>query len=345
MTRAKPAKSDRRPPQLDSIETSVDRPIPQDYKIWRNARDPLAYDAALELYSNIDEIEGSHRAEHLKECRTYAYFAYQKETRQVRVISNACRLRWCPVCAEARYMHIRSMVREWVLSVRSPKLLTLTMRHTDTPLATQIHNLYKHFRNFRLQKLITRKIRGGVWFFQLKRSGKTGEWHPHLHCLIDADYIDKIKLSLDWQRTTGDSFIVDIRGVKDPQKVSNYVSRYCARPAKLAEFTPDDKTQVFTVCHSRRLAGTWGSGRRVRFNVRPTDEVTEWMRLGSWADIVAESRYSPSARRILKAFFTSTPLSEADLRAWQSPIDDLGYQRDEMVLVAETKQLQFKEFK
>lgn len=335
----------RRPPQLDTIETSVDHPLPQDYKIWRNSRDPTGYDAALELYSNIDEVEGTHRADHLKECRTHAWFACHKESRQIRVVSNACKLRWCPVCAETRYMHIRSLVREWVLSIRSPKFLTLTMRHTNTPLSNQIDALYKHFRNFRLQKLISRKIRGGVWFFQLKRSSKSSEWHPHLHCIIDADYIDKVKLSVDWQRTTGDSFIVDIRRVKDAGKVADYVSRYCSRPAKLSEFSEDDRTQVFTVCHGRRLSGTWGTGRRVQFNVRKIDEVAEWMRLGSWADIVAEARYNPFARRILKAFFTSSPLSETDYNAITGPDENLGYQRDELALVAETRQLEFMEFK
>jgi len=344
MTNAQPAKFDSRPPQLDTIETSVDAPIPQDYKIWRNSRDPLGYNAALELYSSIDEVEGSHRAEKLKECRTYAWFAVHKESRQIRVVSNACKLRWCPVCAEARYMHIRSLVREWLLSVRNPKFLTLTMRHTNTPLSSQINALYKHFRNFRLQKLISKKIRGGVWFFQLKRGKKSGEWHPHLHCVIDADYIDKVKLSLDWQNTTGNSFIVDIRRVKDPGKVADYVSRYCSRPAKLTEFSEDDRTEVFTVCHGRRLAGTWGTGRRIQFNVRPVNEVAEWIRLGSWSDVVTESRYSPIARRVLKAFFTSQPISEADYNAITGPEENLGYQRDELSIGVEDRQLSFKEF-
>ena len=237
--------------------------------------------------------------------------------------SNACRLRWCPICSQARYNFIRSQVRDYVLSIRSPKFLTLTVRHTSTPLSDQVEALYRHFRLFRQHKFISRLIRGGCWFFQIKRSSASKDWHPHLHCLIDADYIDKRALSEEWRLTTGDSFIVDIRSVKEPQKVADYVSRYCSKPCNLSGFSPEDQTTVFDVLHGRRLCGSFGSGRTISFRPRNTEDRAEWFRCPRWIDILANRGTDRTAKIIWKAYTTGQPVGAADLIEIISPPEDV----------------------
>lgn len=288
--------------QVHSIETSSRHRIPASYQAFRTRDINVEYDAALDLYCTIDGVEGTKRAERILECRRYAWFARHEDTGKVRVISNACRLRWCPICAQARFQSTRQEVAEWTLSLRKPKFLTLTMCHTRQTLEDQVKTLYRHFRNFRRQKLIKRKIRGGCWFFQLKRSKKTGEWHPHLHCLLDADYIDKVQLSTEWKETTGDSFIVDIRAIYKPKEVSDYVARYCARPCNLSGFTESDRIEIFTVFHGLRLCGVWGTGRTIHFRPRRPEDANRWTRLLSWSHVRATADTKPASRAVIKAF-------------------------------------------
>ena len=330
---------------VQPIETTAELTIPTDYLAWRTRHCEVEWQRALELYCHTDGIEGTHRAEQFVECRNYAWFARHKETGKVRVVSNACRLRWCPVCAIAKTNTIHAEVSDWLRGVRSPKFLTLTSKHTSASLAAQIAALYKHFRLFRQHKQISRVIRGGIWFFQLKRSGPRHEWHPHLHCVLDADYISQRLLSIEWQRTTGDSFVVDIRAVKSERKVVNYVSRYCARPAKLADFESPDAIEMFTVLHGKRLCGSFGSGREVSMRPRRCEDFTEWERFGSWSYVVSNRRNDSGCRQILKAFFTNTACPrETLLSSWPKPNYGPSTE-DTSKKTIEDRQLRFQEFR
>jgi hypothetical protein len=330
--------------QVHPVETTAYPTIPESYQAWRALHHRLEFEKALDLYCYVDNIEGSSRAERLIECRQYAWFTRHKETGQVRVVSNACRLRWCPICAQARYMSIRSEVSRWLSQVRRPKFLTLTMRHSDTPLESQVASLYKHFRAFRQHRVISRLIRGGCWFFQLKRAKKTGQWHPHLHCLLDSNFIDKVKLSEEWRLTTGDSFIVDIRAVSDPKKVSDYVSRYCARPCQLKDFDQQDRITMFSVFHNKRLCGAFGTGRKISMRPRRCEDYVKWERFGSWSYVVTHRFSDAGCRAILKAFVTNTSISrQTILSSWPSPEHSAGPE-DSQKTVIENRQMQWKEF-
>lgn len=333
------------PPQLDPLETTVDSQLPSSYQTYRVRRCGPEYQATLDMYCHLDNLDFTTRAEQLLECRLFAWFCRHSETGEVLVVSNSCRLRWCPICTAARFVHLREVVRDYALSVRSPKLLTLTMRHTREALAVQISALYKHFRNFRLQKHIKRKIRGGVWFFQIKRSGRTGEWHPHLHCIIDADFIDKVKLSQDWLRTTGDSFIVDIRKIQEPKKVADYVSRYVARPCKLEQFEMVDRATIFRACHGRRLCGKWGNAMSVMFKPPLRDDRFKWIKLARWSVIVEDYHTIPLYRKVLKCWMKNEPLDSESMNMFLETFNDLGKQSDEQLSRIKDRQLLFEEFR
>ena len=293
------------PSYVHRIETTARDHIPESYQLWRTLRLKAEYEAAFSLYAYVDNIEGSERLKAFLECRQYAYFVRHEETGEIRVVSNACRLRWCPVCSQAKSACIRQEVYSWLKKVRNPKFFTLTLAHSNRPLIEQVTQLYKHFRLFRQHRVISKHLRGGVWFFQLKRSKKSGDWHPHLHCLLDSDYIDKRTLSQEWLLTTGNSFIVDIRSVKDARKVGEYVSRYCAKPGRLSDFQRADQIEMFSVFHGKRLCGAFGTGREVRLQPRKYDERFKWQRLQSWSYVIAHRADEKECRTLLRAFLTN----------------------------------------
>ena len=296
---------------LDSLETSIDSQLPACYNDLRFEKHREELGAAIEMYATLDATKGGHKTYDLTECRKYAWFTRHKTTGQVKVQANSCRLRWCPVCAEAKQLRIRDAVSKWLKSFSKPRFLTLTCSHSADGLDVQIERLYHSFRLLRAHKKIAKKITGGIWFFQLKMSKKDRCWHPHLHILLDSGYINQKELSLEWLRTTGNSYIIDIRAVKDPGKVADYVSRYCAKPCRLSDFEASDRVEIAAVLHGKRLCGCFGTGRQCSFKAEKPPDFAEWQRLGLWSYIVVDRFYKPIAREIVRCWSTGEPIAEA----------------------------------
>jgi len=327
------------------IETTIDSRLPHSYSDYRARRHADEYQAALSLYCHIDNIEGTTRAEHFLQCRRWAYFARHRETGKVKVISNACRLRWCPLCAEAKANLIRSNVSEWMKTVKRPKLLTLTVQHTNEPLGVQIERLYKQFRLFRQHKTLKKAIRGGVWFFQLTYRPKSCQWHPHLHCVLDANYISKRLLSLEWLATTGNSFVIDIRAIKHPEKVAFDVARYTSRPCRLADFDKKDQTEIFTVFHRKRFCGGFGTGRQSLLLTKSFEGRANWQRLPAWEIVIANQRDNGAFQAILSAWLSNTSVSYDAVASVIQPDPDKDASEYLHLTIIEEKQAVFKEFR
>lgn len=300
-----------RPPQLDSIETTAIAHLPTCYADLKRAKHAAEYAAVETLYGDLDHDDSKNRLSNLHECRQYAYFARHSETGKVRVISNSCRLRWCPVCSEAKRARIRAEVSEWLSHVRKPKFITLTMSHVALPLSEQIAALYRGFRLLRQHKAVKQSMRGGIWFVQIKRSETDGCWHPHLHIIADSNYIDKRVLSQEWFLSTGNSYIIDIRAVQNPQETCDYVSRYCAKPCKLTDYTRDDRIEIATVLHGKRLCGRYGTGRICHFKTERPADFASWQRLGSWRYFIDNRPFEPAIQQIIKAWHSGTSIERS----------------------------------
>lgn len=332
------------PPSLDSLETSIDSSLPTCYSDVRFSKHRDELKAAIETYTALDEGTRRERTYELLECRKYAWFTRHKETGKVKVVANSCRLRWCPVCAEAKQLRIRDAVSKWLRSVTKPRFITLTCSHSANGLDVQIQHLYKSFRLLRTHKGITRKIRGGIWFFQLKLGKRDHCWHPHLHVLVDSDYINQKELSLEWMATTGNSFIVDIRAVKDPGKVADYVSRYCAKPCRMSDFEEDNRHTIATVLHGKRLCGAFGSGRKCSFKTTRPEDFAKWQRLGLWHNIIPNRFYNDLYRRIVKCWSTGDSMPLEDCQGLISESNPPELPTNEPKRAVSTNQLFFEEF-
>ena len=266
------------------------------------------YDATESAYKQWDSEEKTFRQFDLEECRTNAWFAVHMPTRTVRVLSSACRLRWCPLCSAGRTARIVETLEPWVRSRRATKFLTLTLKHSDESLEKQVIRLYAAFSAFRRRRYISRSIRGGVWFFQIKFSEKSQQWHPHLHCVIDADYMPHATLKDIWKSVTGDSDIVDIRAVRNAKKAAEYVARYAARPCKLEDLTTDQAVEVMRALHGRRLSGTFGTGKEVKTIEPAAASKDEYFSVCSFHDILRLSKNSVFAEKIREAYEKNLPL-------------------------------------
>lgn len=276
------------------------------------------------LYHRIDDREGSDRFFSLSCCRDLAYFAVNKRDRSITILSSACRLRWCPLCSSSRSSIISSNVLDWLSHKRQPKVLTLTLAHGAESLDSQITRLYAAFRELRRRKTFARLCRGGIWFFQIKWSEKTSQWHPHLHCLLHSTFIPHSWLKAAWFAITGDSSIVDIRAIHNPKVAADYVSRYAARPAKLCDIPTEHHVELYDAMHGRRICGTWGTAKSCKLTAQSKFTIDDYVRITDWDS--AFSRDDPTGfyAAVRDCYFSRKPLPDCfDIESYRDrhPLD------------------------
>lgn len=303
-----PLTSSESPPSVHTLETtrhSASQPI---QRLSRGKSQVLRQASALELYSRLDYSPKNSKAERLKHCRKIAYFVRHKETGLVRIALDTCKLRWCALCGSARVSWITYTVSEWLANRNQPKLATFTLQHTDEDLTFQVQRLYRFFVNLRKLPAFRSRVRGGIWFFQIKMSTMDHLWHNHLHCVIDSSYFPQGELSSTWKQITHHSYIVDIRTIRHPGKTANEVARYAACPCDLSKNTLDNNVDVLHALHGRRICGAWGTARGVTLKP-PRDEHPElWENIGSRSVIMFQLETSQDAKAIYQAWQNHTIL-------------------------------------
>lgn len=298
--------------QLDPLETSVGDPPPNTLRQHLTRHNPAEIEAARHVYELLPGRNTEKRLNNFSKCKTTAWFVRDVESGQVKVVSSSCKLRWCPLCSNARKYHLSEQVSEWLEGVNKPKFLTLTLKHSNNPLVDQIDMLYQSFRKLRLMKEYKKKINGGVWFFQIVKSSNDDLWHPHLHCVIDSDFLNHTKLWKAWLSITLTSKVVDVKSVDDPDKVAEYVARYAARPSDLAKLQLGDQLELVTALHSRRLVGTWGSARVISLSPGKPQDADQWKNIGSWWMVSTMYGTDERATKIWNAFKLGQPVDASD---------------------------------
>lgn len=153
----------------------------------------------------------------------------QSRPTEFRIRGSCCHDRLCTPCANSRSFRLKLALMSAMKGKRI-SFITLTLAGKDDGLAEKVDRLYKHFKALRNHPLWSDRVRGGAGFLEVKWSDKVQRWHPHLHLICDADFIDQGELSDVWRGITRDSFIVDVRRVKDEDQAATYVTKYASKP-------------------------------------------------------------------------------------------------------------------
>ncbi|MHC4215872.1 MAG: protein rep [Planctomycetota bacterium] len=294
--------------QVQNIEISGRQRFSTDYRTQCAGSKQNELEASLELYEYVSEVTGKSHVDDYVNCRRRAWFSVNLVDRRVRVVANSCRKRWCPLCSEALTRYRTHSVSDWLENQGTSRFLTLTLKHSDHSLKDQVDDLYYYFNRLRDIKYFKQVCTGGVWFFQVKRSERTGEWHPHLHCLITGSYIVHPRLSAIWERITGGSTVVDIRTIRDEKTAAKYVARYSSRPAILNDFSTEDRYAIFWAMHNRRLCGRWGTGRTCSLTPDRHIDLSSWVKLGTWTSIVKHAPFHSYSEVVLRCWKQNLPL-------------------------------------
>ena len=184
------------------------------------------------------------------DCReTYENFRFEKadvdvdgDAETVEATTETAQYRcgqWdCYCCGYRMRMNLVEELRDLV--ERRPdmrRLLTLTLdpsklsgrtRYDDDAQTEYLMNVWRKFRTY------IRREYGDFSFVWVKERQENGNWH--LHAIVSR-YLDQSWVSEAWDALGGGS-VVDIRHVREAEKVAHYVGKYLTKNA-LAEF-PDD---------------------------------------------------------------------------------------------------------
>jgi hypothetical protein len=204
-------------------------------------------------------------------------------TRRLKVRATHCHDRLCVPCGNARSAEIARCLAARTNGL-ALKFVTLTIAGHGEKLATKIDRLYKGFRALRLTPLWKQHIKGGAAFLEIKWSDKARRWHPHFHLICEGTYLSQDRLATMWQAITEDSFIVDIRQVKDPHQVQAYVTKYASKPLNMSfAADPGLLQEAVLSLHARRLCFAFGTWYKTRLHEidAPDDAALGWSPIAS----------------------------------------------------------------
>lgn len=268
------------PTSLDTTETSVRSPI-EAFLAEKPSHDSNAklcldtwlnntavrfrhsgwWDIRQKVFKALERTgQSSSRLSSFASCGGSSWIQQNKEDpSRFRLSCNHCHDRLCTPCANQRSFRLAEALHA-VVKDKPTTFITLTLCGKKEPLAPLIDRLYRSFRNLRAHP-IWDKVTGGAAFLEVKWSDKAQRWHPHLHIICEAGFIDQGELSDVWRGITKDSFIVDIRKVRDSAVTSRYVTKYASKPLNTS-FANDAKLldEAVLALKGRRLClcfGTW----------------------------------------------------------------------------------------
>jgi hypothetical protein len=151
------------------------------------------------------------------------------EPGRFKVTSSKCKDRFCKPCARERAGVVARNLLGHVES-RQLRFLTLTLKTQSPDLKLELDRLYKGFSHLRRRAFWQKHVVGGAALLEVKYNESSARWHPHLHVLVEGSYVPHTKLASEWRAVTGNSWIVDIRAVRDNSKVTRYICKYATDP-------------------------------------------------------------------------------------------------------------------
>jgi hypothetical protein len=215
------------------------------------------------------------RLERFASCGTgHWLLAHKREPHRYRITSSVCHSRWCVPCSRARSQVIATNTVA-ALQGKSARLLTLTLRTTSQPLTHVLDRLVTSFKKLRRTPAWKEHVTGALSFLEVTINPQTRGWHAHYHIIATGKYWSKGALAASWLAVTEDSYIVDVRFIRDAQHVAHYVTSYVTKPINQSAIAdPTILAEAIAALHGRKLVLALGAFRKLRLTANPNPQ--EW---------------------------------------------------------------------
>ena len=163
-----------------------------------------------------------------------------------------CHHRLCPDCGHIRALRLFN-AHIHLTGRPNLKHLVLTFKNTPELAPEAIPWMRSCFTRLRHRKVFARSWRGGIYSMEFTYTKAMG-WHPHIHALIDGDFVPQAEISKAWLAITGSSAVVWIEKAKKSKQVLKYILKpsdeLLADPAALDNF--------LRVIRGRHFVSGWG---------------------------------------------------------------------------------------
>lgn len=275
---------------------------------WQSRRDKLRLALAA-----VSTTRG--RLERWDNCGACAVVEWSPARQRHRVTCWHCRDRWCQACQVAKRCELVRIV-DGEKPQEKLRFLTFTLRHDDSALRPKVAQLKAAFRRLTRSRWWKARVVGGVAVLEVKMSEK-GRWHPHLHCIVDAAWMDKGELSDAWRIASKGSFVADVRIVTNEKHAAGYIGKYVTKGVDASVLNnPAALAEAIAALRGSRTFDVFGSWRGRRGDVEPdgdccTDhEVNDWKPVATvrewltalnakqpWADAIRTSLLARNTKR------------------------------------------------
>lgn len=248
---------------------------------WRRNRE-LIHRSLKRTYQSRSRIEN------FEECGANAYvYRTVQAPHSYRLGGSSCRDRFCVPCSIDRSRCLATNVLN-ELKGKPTRFVTLTLKQRMDKVADVLDRITKCFRRLRSRKWWNRLVKGGCGFIEIKWSTRTEDWNVHLHLIVHGKFMPQAELSREWYAITGDSHIVDVRFVKDNERVGRYVTKYVSKPFNDTFANRDELLDsVVKATQGRRLCLTFGDWRGMKLTESPSEQ--DWVSLGTFHDVVSRA--------------------------------------------------------
>lgn len=296
---------------LDALETSrglastLPIPCPRDLsrKLCQSFRHGGWLERRQRTAAAIAAAGGSPaRIERFSRCGDTAWVLQAStDHNRFRLATNRCRDRFCVPCANEHRQVVCRNLRA-ALAGRTLRLMTLTLKSSDAPLTEQLSRLYKSWSRLRALLKHQHGLVGGIAFTELTLNDRTRLWHPHLHVIFEGQWVPKQWVKSEWLRITGDSFIVDLRPLKDADHAAGYVAKYASKAISANVVLDRDRfPEAIAALQAHRLFATFGTWTGLHLSRHPEDDVG-WEPLRPLYLVILDARSGDvTARAILSA--------------------------------------------
>lgn len=237
---------------------------------------------------------------------------------QYRIACDHCRDRFCEACQVERRRTVCMNLRAQLPAVQL-RFVTLTLKSRSAPLTDQIDQIWAYFKQLRKTEVWKSNVTGGLSFFEITRNETTQMFHPHVHVLVEGKYLPQKVLRTEWLKITGDSYIVDVKFVRDPIAAAGYVAKYAGKAIAANVWqNRSSLVEVITALAGRRTFNAFGSWRKLSLSRVASDDL-EWTPIAPLHRLITLAASGDVAARQIMAQIRGVNLDEAILLGLPPP--------------------------
>lgn len=204
-------------------------------------------------------------AARLASCCSTAFIVHDPKSGRVHPWFMRCNSRLCPFCGRANTDRLARKIGKLVATMKQPRHIVLTFRHTADSLPKQILAIRQAFSKFRRDPDVARYITGGVYSIEIKRDLAGQYWHVHLHIIAEGAYFPQKLLCKLWRTHMSGGDITWITAVDDSEKAAYEITKYIAKPPTAVGWSAQAIVAYARATHGTRMLQTFGTlhGRKL----------------------------------------------------------------------------------